>query len=72
MNVLFIVGPGGGPKVDDHTEVYRLSWCWSSLGEEDSVFLLAITVVDWKLSINLAKAIGNGLQVMHFFIMITT
>lgn len=38
----------------DYTEVYHFSWCWSSLGE-GSVFLLAFTLVDRELSINLAK-----------------
>lgn len=56
----------------DYTEVYHFSWCWSSLGE-GSVFLLAFTLVDRELSINLAKnrqwPSSNG---FFFFIMITT
>ena len=63
MSVLFIVWPGGGPKVEDCTEVYHLSWCWRSCGK-GSVFLLAF---DLKLSINLAKTIGNSHQVMHYY-----
>ena len=47
----------------DCAEVHRLSWCWSSFGE-GSVFLLAFTLVDWKLSVNLAKAISNAHPVM--------
>lgn len=70
MSVLFIVEPGGRPKVDDCAEVYCLSWCWRSCGE-CSMFLLAFTLVDRKLSINLAKSIGNSHQVVVFF-MITT